>query len=110
MAKRIALISALVLGVVVVVLLIGSRRAETVAGFTARTPAEITDVQFRSSQSVTFVSYRFTVGGRSLEGRSRKSGDGRDRYAEGATATACYDPADPEASEVFPASYDCSAS
>ena len=109
MVKRIALIAALVLGVLLLVLYLSMRRSQTVAGYTANAPAEITSVEFRSSQSVTNVSYRFSVGGRTFEGRSRKSGDGRDRYAQGANARACYDPANPERSEVFPASYDCAA-
>jgi ABC-type glycerol-3-phosphate transport system substrate-binding protein len=55
----------------------------------------------------TEVDYRYTVGGKTFEGYSEKDGDVQRDFQTGAPVTVCYNPANPEESDVFAAGTKC---
>lgn len=93
---------------------------------TAETTAEITRVsldrdtktsrrktssnrrQKKTTTSVeTEIDYRYTVAGKTFEGYAEKDGDAQRDFYPGARAVVCYDPSNPEESDVFAAGYKC---
>ncbi|HLM00423.1 MAG TPA: DUF3592 domain-containing protein [Pyrinomonadaceae bacterium] len=55
----------------------------------------------------TEIDYRYTVGGKTYEGYSEKDGDVQRDFPAGAQVVVCYNPADPEESDVFASGYKC---
>jgi hypothetical protein len=55
----------------------------------------------------TEIDYQYTVGGKTYEGYSEKDGDVQRDFRNGATAVVCYNPANPEESDVFAAGHKC---
>ena len=55
----------------------------------------------------TEIDYRYTVNGKTYEGYSEKDGDVQRDFQQGAQVVVCYDPANPEESDVFAAGYKC---
>ena len=55
----------------------------------------------------TEIDYRYTVDGKTYEGYTEKDGDVQHEFARGAQVTVCYNPSDPEESDVFAAGYKC---
>lgn len=94
---------------------------------TAEAPAEITSVVLdrdrkinrrRSSASnrrrkttkttyETDISYRYTVNGKVYDGETEKDGDVTGSFRVGASVKACYNPAQPDESDVFEGSHRC---
>src|SRR3712207_2724270 len=107
---------------VVVALLVRQNRQRR-ARLTAEAPAEIlnvdvvTDTTRRASSAnrrrsgrtthETVIDYRFDAGGRTVRGTTDKSGDVHKDYKVGGPAKACYNPSNPEESEVFTADHEC---
>ena len=55
----------------------------------------------------TEIDYRFSVGGKAYEGYSEKDGDVQREFQPGARAVVCYNPSNPEESDVFTAGHKC---
>lgn len=57
----------------------------------------------------TEIDYRFTVGGKTFEGYSEKDGDVQGDFQTGSAGAAvvCYNPSNPEESDVFAAGHQC---
>lgn len=56
----------------------------------------------KTSVSVeTEIEYSYTVGGKTYEGYSEKDGDVQRDFQAGAPVVVCYDPSNPEESDVF---------
>lgn len=55
----------------------------------------------------TGIDYEYTVDGRNLTGYSEKDGDVRRDFASGASVTVCYNPKNPEESDVYTAGTKC---
>lgn len=55
----------------------------------------------------TEIDYQYAVGGKNYEGYSEKDGDLQRDFRSGATAVVCYNPANPEESDVFAAGHKC---
>jgi hypothetical protein len=55
----------------------------------------------------TEIDYRYSVAGKTYEGYAEKEGDVQRDFRSGAPAVVCYNPSDPEESEVFPAGHKC---
>jgi ABC-type glycerol-3-phosphate transport system substrate-binding protein len=55
----------------------------------------------------TEVDYRYTVNGKTFEGYSEKDGDVQRDFPGGAPVTVCYNPSNPEESDVFAAGTKC---
>lgn len=77
-------------------------------------PAVITSVYVSSTRTrrgsiryTTHLTYSYEANGRVISGKSVKSGDLRDTYQVRMLAKACYDPSNPEESEVFLADVKC---
>lgn len=111
MFKRIAIAAAVIIGLIVAGMVLMRREEARVATLTAEAPAEVTAVSVRtdqdSSTDTTVVDYRFTAAGEVMTAQSTKQGNLRDDFAKGSTVKACYDPAQPTESEVFPAGHAC---
>jgi hypothetical protein len=62
----------------------------------------------KTSVSVeTEIEYSYNVNGRNYEGYSEKDGDVQNAFPKGATLVVCYDPSNPEESDVFPTGTKC---
>jgi hypothetical protein len=109
--KRIAIVAAVIVALMVVGLVIKQDEEERIATLTAGATAEVTAVSVRTDQDssvdTTVVDYRFVASGETVTGQSTKQGSLRDQFAKGSRVKACYDPADPAQSEVFPAGHAC---
>jgi hypothetical protein len=55
----------------------------------------------------TEIDYRYTVGGKTYEGYSEKDGDVQRDFPSGGQAVVCYNPSNPEESDVFASGYKC---
>jgi hypothetical protein len=55
----------------------------------------------------TEIDYRYTVNGKTYEGYIEKDGDVQRDFPSGSKAVVCYNPANPEESDVFAAGYKC---
>ena len=55
----------------------------------------------------TEIDYSYTVNGRTYEGYSEKDGDVQRDFRSGGQAIVCYNPSDPEESDVFPIGHKC---
>lgn len=55
----------------------------------------------------TEIDYRYTVGGKTYDGYSEKDGDVQRDFPTGSPAVVCYNPKNPEESDVFAAGYKC---
>ncbi|HEY0050501.1 MAG TPA: DUF3592 domain-containing protein [Pyrinomonadaceae bacterium] len=55
----------------------------------------------------TEIDYRYTVGGKTYEGYSEKDGDVQRDFPSGAQVVVCYNPSNPEESDVFAGGYKC---
>ncbi len=55
----------------------------------------------------TEIDYSYTVNGKNYEGYSEKDGDLQRDFPSGGQAVVCYNPSDPEESDVFPIGYKC---
>ena len=55
----------------------------------------------------TEIDYRYSVGGKSYQGYSEKDGDVQRDFQTGAAVVVCYNPSNPDESEVFAAGYKC---
>lgn len=55
----------------------------------------------------TEIEYRYTVGGKTYEGYSEKDGDVQRDFPSGAQVVVCYNPADPQESDVFAGGHKC---
>lgn len=111
-----------VIGIIVGVMVWRNRRH--LATLTAEASAEILNVdvinnnsnrrsfssnrQRRSGGSThTAIDYRYVVGGRTLMATTEKGGDVHNQYKVGRPAKVCYNPSNPEDSEVFLPDYKC---
>lgn len=93
------------------------RRRNQLTKLTAEAPAEVTSISVDTDRSrtnnrsrtrhKTRISYRYTVNGSSLNGRTDKTGDVKSSYDTGRPVKVCYEPAHPENSEIFTADYKC---
>jgi hypothetical protein len=110
--KRVVLIVAIVAGAIALGIYLMQREEDRLARLTAQSPAQVTAVSVRidqeSGEESTVIDYSFAAGGRTLQDQSTQSGNLREPFARGAAVVACYDPADPTESEVFPAGHSCS--
>lgn len=55
----------------------------------------------------TEIDYRYTVAGKTYEGYSEKDGDVQSSFQTGAKVVVCYNPSNPEESDVFAPGYKC---
>ena len=55
----------------------------------------------------TEIDYRYTVGGKTYDGYSEKDGDVQRDFPTGSPAVVCYNPKNPEESDVFAAGHKC---
>jgi hypothetical protein len=55
----------------------------------------------------TEIDYRYTVAGRTYEGYSEKDGDVQRDFRQGARVIVCYNPSNPEESDVFASGHKC---
>ncbi len=55
----------------------------------------------------TEIDYRYTVGGKTYDGYSEKDGDVQRDFTTGSPAVVCYNPKNPEESDVFAARHKC---
>lgn len=55
----------------------------------------------------TEIDYRYTVGGKTYDGYSEKDGDVQRDFPSGSQVVVCYNPSNPEESDVFAAGYKC---
>ena len=55
----------------------------------------------------TEIDYRYTVNGKSYDGYAEKDGDLQRDFPSGGQAIVCYNPSNPEESDVFPISHKC---
>lgn len=55
----------------------------------------------------TEVDYRYTVNGKTFDGYSEKDGDVQRDFQNGAQVKVCYNPANPEESDIFAAGTKC---
>lgn len=55
----------------------------------------------------TEIDYRYTVGGNTYDGYAEKDGDVQRDFPSGATVVVCYNPSNPEESDVFAVGYKC---
>jgi hypothetical protein len=55
----------------------------------------------------TEIDYSYTVNGKTYEGYSEKDGDVQRDFRSGSAAVVCYDPKNPEESDVFAAGHKC---
>lgn len=55
----------------------------------------------------TEIDYRYTVNGKTYEGYTEKDGDVQRDFPSGAQVVVCYNPANPEESDVFASGYKC---
>lgn len=55
----------------------------------------------------TEIDYRYTVGGKTFEGYAEKDGDLQRDFQPGAKVVVCYNPSNPEESDVFSAGHKC---
>jgi hypothetical protein len=93
---------------------------------TAETPGQVTSVAIdrdtktrkrktssgktkrKTTTSVeTEIDYRYTVGGKTFNGYSEKDGDLQRDFPNGAAVVVCYNPSNPEESDVFAAGSKC---
>ena len=113
----------LVAGVIVAVIVWRDRRR--LARLTAEAPAEVLNVDVISHTSnsgvgnangrrrrhrtthETDITYRYAVGGGTIVGTTSKAGDVHQTFRVGRPAKVCYNPAQPEESEVFPPDHKC---
>lgn len=117
LASRRAPIVLVILMVAVVGLLFGYsywEGREKPRRLSGQAPAVITSVYVNTTRTsrgrtrhTTHVIYTYEVNGRVISGKSVKSGDLRDTYQARMPAKACYDPSNPEESEVFLADVKC---
>jgi hypothetical protein len=94
---------------------------------TAEAPAEITSVVLdrdrkttrrrsgsnnrrRTKTKTTYetdITYRYTVNGRAYEGETEKDGDVTGSFRAGSSVKVCYNPAQPDESDVFENNHRC---
>ena len=55
----------------------------------------------------TEIDYSYTVGGKTYEGYSEKDGDVQRDFQSGSQVVVCYNPQNPEESDVFASGYNC---
>lgn len=55
----------------------------------------------------TEIDYRYTVAGKTYEGYTEKDGDVQRDFPSGGQVVVCYNPANPEESDVFASGYKC---
>lgn len=55
----------------------------------------------------TEIDYRYTVNGKTFDGYSEKDGDVQRDFQNGAQVTVCYNPSNPEESDVFAVGTKC---
>jgi hypothetical protein len=55
----------------------------------------------------TEIDYRYVVGGKTFDGYTEKDGDLQRDFPSGGQAVVCYNPANPEESDVFPSGHKC---
>jgi type II secretory pathway pseudopilin PulG len=101
----------LIAAIFVIVGILNSRSAARDAARTSEAVATITDTQsiFTSYNHKTLsVKYNYTVDGRSYQGETSKGTNvSWSPFVVGKTAKACYNPAHPSESDVWPLSYSC---
>jgi hypothetical protein len=100
-------------------------RDEFLARLTAEAPARVITVSLdrgrrttttnrnrrrtrRTSENTeTDIRYQYTVGGRTFDATVEKDGDQTSTFKVGMSAKACYNPSNPEESELFPPGHPC---
>jgi len=100
-------------------------RDEFLARLTAEAPARVTTVSLdrgrrtrtgnrnrrhtrRTSENTeTDISYQYSVNGKTFDGTTEKDGDQTSTFKVGVAAKVCYNPSNPEESEVFPRGHAC---
>jgi hypothetical protein len=116
----------LVVGIIIAVLAIASLffwlNKRRLARLTAEAPAEVLGVNLERNRRTTRnsngrrrsgtdtetdISYRFTAGGKLITASTSKEGDVTGTYKTGAPAKVCYNPSNPEESEVFTPEHKC---
>lgn len=117
MSRRTVLIAVVVAAVLLLAGVFYWLNRRRQARLTAEAPAEVTSVYVernrrrtgntRRTDTDTKISYRYVVGGRTLEGSYTKDGDQSASFRAGAPAKVCYNPARPEESEVFTPAHVC---
>jgi hypothetical protein len=55
----------------------------------------------------TEIDYRYTINGKTYDGYTEKDGDVQSDFPSGGQAVVCYNPSNPEESDVFAARYKC---
>ena len=55
----------------------------------------------------TEIEYSYSVNGKSYDGYSEKDGDVQSDFPKGATVVVCFNPSNPEESDVFPSGTKC---
>jgi hypothetical protein len=61
----------------------------------------------RTTSVETEIDYRYTVNGRTYEGYTEKDGDVQRDFQPNSKAVVCYNPSNPEESDVFTAGHKC---
>ena len=106
-----AIIGVLIVAICVTVGILNSRSAARNAARTSEAMATITDTHsiFTSyNHKSLLVKYKYTVDGKSYQGETSKGTNvSWSPFAAGKTAKACYNPADPSESAVWPLSSTC---
>lgn len=117
MSKRAIVVAVVIAGVLVLAGVFYWLNRRRLARLTAEAPAHVTSVYVernrrrtgnsRRTDTETKVSYRYTVGGRTLQGSYSKDGDQSAAFRAGVPAKVCYNPSKPEESEVFTPDHVC---
>lgn len=75
---------------------------------TSRKKTSSNKTKKRTTTSVeTEIDYRYTVNGRTYEGYSEKDGDLQRDFQPNSKAVVCYNPSNPEESDVFTTGHKC---
>jgi hypothetical protein len=113
MPKRTILIAGTIAAILCVAAIFFWLTRQRLARLTAEAPASVTSVNLDTGSrkkrfdTDTRISYRYVVGGRTLDGAYTKNGDQRSVFRVGMSAKVCYNPARPEESEVFTPDHRC---
>jgi hypothetical protein len=117
MSRHKAIIAAAVAAVLLLAVVFYWLHKRRLARLTAEAPAQVTSVYVernrrrsgnsRRTETETKITYRYAVGGRTLEGSSTKDGDQSAALRAGARTKVCYNPSAPDESEVFTPDHVC---
>lgn len=121
-SKKVLIVLGIIITVVAIAGLVLWLDRRRLGRLTAEAPAQVLSVTLERNRRTTRnanrrrrsrtdtetdISYRFAAGGRSITGSTSKEGDETGTYRAGMQAKACYNPSNPEESEVFTPDHKC---